>query len=135
MTEPKWLTEQMVLAIHDETIAMFGGTLGIRDRGLLQSALDRPKNSFYYGKEPSLFDMAAALCQGIAKNHPFLDGNKRTALLAGRALLFLNGFAFEPNEADEVNIMVAVADGSIDVKALATWFKDFSAPAPTTSRS
>jgi death-on-curing protein len=128
--EPKWLTKRMVLAIHDEAVAMFGGTAGIRDEGLLESALNRPQNRFTYENEASLFDLAASLCHGICKNHPFLDGNKRTGLLSARAFLFLNGLAFEPREVDEVENMVAVAAGEIDEAGVAAWFKDFSAPLP-----
>jgi death-on-curing protein len=126
--EPKWLTRDMVLAIHDEAVAMFGGLAGIRENGLLDSALDRPKNLFANTESPGLFARAAALCFGLVKNHPFLDGNKRTGLLAAPAFLFLNGQAFEPNETDEVNLIVAVAAGEADEAALARWFETFSAP-------
>jgi len=126
--EPKWLTKRMVLAIHDEAVAMFGGTAGIRDEGLLESALDRAQNRHAYEAEATPFDFAASLCHGICKNHPFLDGNKRTALLAGRAFLFLNGHGFEPREVDEVENMVAVASGVMDEAGLAAWFREFSAP-------
>jgi death-on-curing protein len=126
--EPKWLSRDMVLAIHDEALAMFGGLAGVRDNGLFDSALDRPKNRLTYGHSPSLYALAASLCFGLVKNHPFLDGNKRTGLLAARAFLFLNGRAFEPNEADEVNIIVAVAEGSVDEMALERWFAEFSTP-------
>jgi death-on-curing protein len=128
MKEPKWLTRRMVLAIHDEAVEMFGGTAGIRDDGLLESALSRPQNRFAYESEATLFDLAALLCHGICKNHPFLDGNKRTALLAARAFMFLNGQAFEPSEVDEVENMVAVASGDLDEAGIADWFKRFSAP-------
>jgi len=134
MKEPKWLTKRMVLAIHDEAVAMFGGTAGIRDDGLLESALNRPQNRFAHESEATLFDLAAALCHGICKNHPFLDGNKRTALLSGRAFLFLNGLAFEPREVDEVENMVAVASGDLDEAGLAAWFKEFSAPIKPTRK-
>ena len=126
MKEPKWLDKRMVLAIHDEAVEMFGGTAGIRDDGLLESALSRPQNRFAYESEATLFDLAASLCHGICKNHPFLDGNKRTALLSARAFLFLNGHAFEPNEVDEVENMVAVASGGLDEAGIADWFKQFS---------
>jgi death-on-curing protein len=126
--EPKWLNRHMVLAIHDEALAMFGGLAGVRDEGLLDSALDRPKNLFAYGDSPSLFALAASLAFGVVKNHPFLDGNKRTGLLAARAFLFLNGQVFEPAESDEVNTMVAVAAGEADEALLARWFEEFSTP-------
>ena len=126
--EPKWLTLRMVLAIHDEAVEMFGGTAGIRDQDLLESALSRPQNRHAYESDATLFDLAASLCQGICKNQPFLDGNKRTGLLTARAFLYLNGFAFEPREVDEVENMVAVAPGALDERGLAEWFKTFAAP-------
>ena len=124
--EFKWLTREMVLAIHAEAIVNFGGLPGIRDAALLDSALDKPKNLLAYGEKPSLFDLTATLCVGIVKNHPFLDGNKRTGLLAARAFLFLNGQVFEPTEVDEVNMMVGVADGTVDVVMLASWLARYS---------
>ncbi len=126
--EPKWLSKRMLLAIHDEAVEMFGGTAGIRDEGLLESALSRPQNRHAYESEATLFDLAASLGHGVCKNHPFLDGNKRTALLSARAFLFLNGLAFEPREVDEVENMVAVASGTLDESGLAAWLKEFSAP-------
>jgi death on curing protein len=128
MKGPKWLAKRMVQAIHDEAVEMFGGTAGIRDEGLLESALSRPQNRFAYETEATLFDLAASLCHGVCKNYPFLDGNKRTALLAARAFLFLNGLAFEPREVDEVENMVAVASGELDEVGIAAWFKEFSTP-------
>jgi death-on-curing protein len=124
--ELRWLTRQMLLAIHDEAVVVFGGLPGVRDIALLDSAIDRPKNLFAYGDDPSLFDLAAALCFGIVKNHPFLDGNKRTGLLAARAFLFLHDEVFEPTEVDEVTMMVGVADGTVDEAMLASWLACFS---------
>jgi len=112
---PKWLATAVVTAIHDEAIYEFGGLAGIRDFGLLESALDRPKST--------LFELAATLCVGLAKNRPFIDCNKRTALLATRAFLFLNGYALEPTEEDEVLTMVAVADSSLSQQQLADWLR------------
>lgn len=124
--EFKWLTREMVLAIHAEAIVNFGGLPGVRDAALLDSALDKPKNLLADGEKPSLFDLTAALCVGIVKDHPFLDGNKRTGLLAARAFLFLNGQVFEPTEVDEVNMMVGVADGTVDAVMLAIWLASCS---------
>ena len=123
MRTPKWLTTAIVTAIHDEAIYEFGGLGGIRDIGLLESALDRPRNRLAYEPRTTLFDLAASLCSGLARNHPFLDGNKRTALLAVRAFLFLNGHVLEPGEEDEVLTMVAVAEGSMTETELAAWLK------------
>ena len=123
MRQPKWLSSALVTAIHDEAIYAFGGLAGVRDTGLLESAIDRPRNRLAYEPESSLFDLAAALCVGIAKNHPSIDGNKRTALLATRAFLFLNGYALEPAEEDEVLTLIAVADSSLNELALADWLR------------
>ena len=129
MKKPKWLPPTLVTAIHDEAIYEFGGLGGVRDQGLLESALDRPKNRLARAPRSSLFELAATLCVGLAKNHPFLDGNKRTALLATRAFLFLNGYALEPAEQDEVATMVASGDGSLDESGVAAWLKRNSARA------
>lgn len=123
MNEPKWIGSAIATAIHDEAVYEFGGLAGIRDAGLLESALDRPRNLLAHEPGASLFRLAAALCVGIAKNHPFNDGNKRTALLATRAFLYLNGWELEPSQADEVGTLVAVADGSLMERDLAGWLE------------
>ncbi len=123
---PKWLTVQLVQAIHSQAIATFGGSHGVRDMGLLESALDRPRNLDAYGDDPTLFDLAAAYCAGIVKNHPFIDGNKRTGDLTARAFLFRNGYLFEPDEADEVHMIVALAAREIEEDVLARWISDNS---------
>ncbi len=126
--EPKWLTAQLVQAIHTQAVAEFGGSHGVRDMGLLESALDRPRNRYAYGDDPTLFDLAAAYCTGIVKNHPFIDGNKRTGDLSARAFLFSNGYLLEPDEADEVNMIVALAAGEIEEDTLARWISENSTP-------
>jgi death on curing protein len=122
VTEPKWITVAIATAIHDEAIYEFGGLPGIRDQSLLESALDKPKNPLASEPDSSISRLAAALCIGIAKNHPFNDGNKRTALLATRAFLYLNHYALEPQQDDEVATLVAVADGSLCQEELELWF-------------
>jgi death on curing protein len=121
--EPKWISAAIATAIHDEAIYEFGGLAGIRDVGLLQSALDRPRNLLAYEPRASVFRLAASLCVGIAKNHPFNDGNKRTALLVTHAFLYLNGQDLEPSQADEVATLVAVADGSLTEQDVAAWLE------------
>jgi death-on-curing protein len=121
MTAPRWITVSIATAIHDEAIYEFGGLAGIREQGLLESALDRPRNLLAYESRSSIFELAAALCVGIAKNHPFND--KRTALLVTRAFLYLNGQELEPSQADEVTTLVAIADGSLGEARLAEWLK------------
>lgn len=123
MTQPKWISVQIAIAIHDEAIYEFGGLAGLRDHGLLESALDRPRNRLAYEPGSSIFELASALCFGIAKNHPFSDGNKRTALLSTRAFLCLNGQVLEPAQPDEVATMLAVADSSLDEQQLAVWLR------------
>lgn len=123
MKEPKWIGSAIATAIHDEAIYEFGGLAGIRDLGLLESALDRPRNVLAHEPRVSIFRLAATLCVGLAKNHPFNDGNKRTALLAARALLYLNGQELEPSQAEEVATLVAVAESSLTEQDLASWLE------------
>jgi death-on-curing protein len=124
---PKWLTSAIVTAIHDEAIYEFGGLAGIRDLGLLESALDQSRNRLAYEPKTTVYELAETLCVGVTKNRAFIDGNKRTALLATRAFLFLNGYALEPGEEDEVLTMVAVADDSLSESGLAAWLRRNSA--------
>jgi death on curing protein len=126
--EPKWISTAIATAIHDEAIYEFGGLAGIRDMERLDGALDRPRNLLAYEPGASVFRLAAALCVGIAKNHPFNDGNKRTALLVTRAFLYLNAQELEPSQADEVTTLVAVADGSLTEEDLAAWLERNSRP-------
>ena len=128
MTEPRWLTFEAVLALHAESITRFGGTEGIRDHGLLESALERPKMRVAYETAPSLADLAAAYCAGISRNHPFLDGNKRTAVLAAVAFLEVNGRVFRPPEAEIVHAIMTLAAGELEEATLARWFAVHSAP-------
>lgn len=121
MKQPKWLLPRGVGAIHDEALYESGGMPGLRDAGLLESAIDRPRNRLAYEPRSSLFELAASLCVGLAKNHPFVDGNKRTALLSTCAFLFLNGYTLQPQEQDEVLTLIAVADGSLTEAGLAEW--------------
>ena len=126
--EPRWLALATVQGIHAESIAAFEGTAGIRDPGLLESALNRPRNLLAYGENPSVFDLAAAYCAGIVGNHPFVDGNKRAGLLAAVAFLDLNGYVFRPTEADAVLVTMALAAGDLDESALAAWFDEYTEP-------
>ncbi len=128
MSGPRWLTAAMVEAMHNEATAVFGGAAGLRDRGLLESALDRPRNLRACRPEAGVFDMAAVLCLRVCKNHAFLDGNKRTALLATAAFLFLNGWLLDPAQPDEVETMVGVAAGDIGPETLSAWLEASSGP-------
>ena len=128
--EPKWLTVEMVRALHAEGVARFGGAAEVRDERLLESAVERARNLHAYGDDPSLFDLAAATCAGIVKNHPFVDGNKRAGALPAAAFLDLNGYDFRPPEVEVVTMIVALAAGEIDEGALARWMTENSTLKP-----
>lgn len=115
-----WLDEDQVRSFHARTIERFGGSSGIRDEGLLESAMARPRQHFHYG-QPSLFELAAAYAVGIVKNHPFVDGNKRTAYLSADGFLTANGCVLRPPTGEIEQMMVKVADGTVDRDELASW--------------
>ncbi|ACF43633.1 type II toxin-antitoxin system death-on-curing family toxin [Pelodictyon phaeoclathratiforme] len=121
----RWLLDGVVIAIHDEQIAEHGGSPGIRDVGLLSSALARPQNQANYG-EPSLFDLAAAYAYGIIRNHPFIDGNKRTGFLAAYVFLNINGWELMLSEAEAINAVLALAAGEMDEPRFSNWLKNKS---------
>ncbi len=124
----RWLTLAMVMAFHRESIARFGGSDGVRDQGLLESALARRRNRASYEDEVSPFALAADYCFGIIRNHPFVDGNKRSGILAGAVFLSLNGYDFEPEETAVVQVILDLAAGNVDEEFLARWFEDSSKP-------
>ena len=123
MKEPNWILTEDCLAFHSKMLALFGGLDGVRDEGLLDSALNRPKQLFTY-ERPTIFDMAAAYAAGIVKNHPFLDGNKRTGFMAAALFIELNGFKIQATEQEAVVMTVALAAGEIEAGAYALWLKD-----------
>jgi len=120
--EPVWLLDTAVLIAHEISLANFGGTEGIRDTHLLESAMARPKNLFIYEK-PDLYELAAAYTSGIVKNHPFVDGNKRGGFLAGAALLELNGVTLIASEPEATRIILTVASGVVNEAQLADWYR------------
>lgn len=122
-SEPRWLTKDVALALHDESIARFGGSPGVRDEGLLESALERPRNLYAYGNEIHVPRLAASYGFGLARNHPFVDGNKRTALLAIAVFTAINGLRFDPDQADEVRTITALAAGEVSEEALTEWIE------------
>ncbi|HNX52976.1 MAG TPA: type II toxin-antitoxin system death-on-curing family toxin [Pontiellaceae bacterium] len=122
MKEPVWVPAEVILAIQEELLARFGGLSGLRDEGLLDSALNRPRQVFHYGS-PALFDLAAEYALGIVKNHPFLDGNKRAGFMAAYTFLGVNGYDLNAPEAEAVMQTVALAAGEIDEKDYAAWLK------------
>jgi len=123
MSEPFWLTRQIIVAIHDEQLAIHGGAGGLRDEGLLESALDRPRNRWAY-EQAELAELAAAYAFGIARKHPFVDGNKRTSLLALYTFLGVNGIDFVVAEADAAAMILALAAGEVSEESLARWIRD-----------
>jgi death on curing protein len=127
MSEPRWLDLDLVIDFHSEQLALFGGPEGIRDLGLLESALGRPLNKNAYG-EAGLAVLAAAYGFGIAKNHPFVDGNKRTALASIIVFLGLNGLDLEAPQEAAAAIIVAVAAGEVSENVLAGWIASHTRP-------
>jgi death on curing protein len=119
----RWVKEEIVLAIHDEQIAEHGGLGGLRDKSLLLSALARPQHLAAY-TNPDAADLAAWSTVGIARNHPFLDGNKRTAFVVGAGVFLpLNGYRLATSDAESVSVMLAVADGSLPEPEFAAWLR------------
>jgi death-on-curing protein len=127
MTEPEWLDLDIVLDFHAEQLALFGGPDGLRDPGLLESALARPQNKFAYG-ELDLAALAAAYGFGIARNHPFIDGNKRTALASMIVFLNLNGLALAAPQEAATAIVLALAAGEIGEDVLSRWLASHVQP-------
>jgi death on curing protein len=120
MSEPRWVAEKTILAIQSQQLAIYGGATGIRDAGLLASALERPRNRWTYG-ETDLCQLAAAYAFGIAKNHPFIDGNKRTAFLVAVLFLSKNGLDLTAPEAEAAVAILQLASGELSEAGLAAW--------------
>jgi death-on-curing protein len=118
-----WLTKDMVDVFHRESLARFGGADGIRDQGLLESALARPENVHAYEPDADVFRLAAVYCHGIVKNHPFIDGNKRTGTLAAIAFLALNDIQVEFDEPVIAAMIISLAAGEITDAELADWLR------------
>jgi death-on-curing protein len=127
MSEPVWVEEEDCLSFHDKLLARFGGASGLRDRGLLLSALARPKHLFAY-EHPTMFELAAAYAHGIVKNHPFLDGNKRSGFLAATLFLESNGFRFTAPEESAVLKTLQLAAGDISAADFAAWLAETTVP-------
>ncbi len=125
MSEIKWLLEETVYAIHKRQIAEHGGGDGLRDEGLLLSALARPQNLLAYSDEtPDVSALAASYGFGIAKNHPFIDGNKRTALVVARTFLLLNGFNLDAAQEEKYLTFLKLAEGNLSEEELAAWIRE-----------
>ena|SRR5215217_6539863 len=121
--EPEWIPPSVALAIHERQLAEHGGGAGVRDEGLLESALARPVNAWHYG-QVDMAALAAAYAFGVARNHPFVDGNKRTAWVLARLFLRLNAVDIQFEQADAIRIMLALAAGEVTEDALAGWFRE-----------
>ena len=114
MKEPVWIDERDALALHDRLLALHGGAVGLRDDGLLKSALARPQQHFAYAESPDIVDMAAAYTWGIVRNYTFVDGNKRTGFVVGVLFLELNGYRFNASEEDAAQMILELASGNLD---------------------
>jgi death-on-curing protein len=121
--EPLWLSKAFILAVHDRLLADYGGRPGVRDEGLLDSALGKPQNLFGYGK-PSLFELAASYAFGIIKNHPFIDGNKRTGFVAAAAFLDSNGFELTATEVEATLKTLGLAAGEVSEAQYGAWLEE-----------
>jgi len=128
MQQPKWITRAWVNAIHTDQIRQYGGSLGIRDDGLIESALMRPQHQWTYEEEIDLADLTAAYGFGLAKNHGFIDGNKRVAFQVMYVFLGLNGLRLVAQEVEVVEVMLGLASGYLTEAALAGWIRDHVEP-------
>jgi death-on-curing protein len=123
----EWLSRRLVETLHAETLSRFGGTEGLREERLLESALSGPKHLARF-EDPSVFELGATYCEGLLQNHPFADGNKRTGLLAARVFLFKNGYRLKPEEAETVAVIRRVAAGELSREEFAEWLEANSEP-------
>ena len=125
--EPRWLTKEAVLVLHDRSIALHGGAPGLRDEGLLESALARPANRFHYEGVPDLPTLAATYLVGVCANHPFADGNKRAGFLAGGLFLAKNGRRIVADQAAAALMVMNVAAGRMDIAEVTDWLRERTA--------
>ena len=122
-SEPKWLTYDQLIAIHSRQLRRFGGAAGLRDDGLLRSAIDRPINKWHY-EQSELPELAAAYAFGLAKNHAFVDGNKRIAFMSMMTFLRKNGVRFAPEPAHATSMIMSLAAGEVSEESLARWIRN-----------
>ena len=131
MREPVWIDERDALALHDRLLALHGGGGGLRDHRLLKSALARPQQHFTYAESPNIFEMAAAYTGGIVRNHPFVDGNKRTGFVVGILFLELNGYRFAASEEEAARVVLELASGNLNEAAYTAFLRANSSPGKT----
>jgi death-on-curing protein len=122
MNEPVWVLREVVFLAHEQSLARFGGSAGLRDEGLLDSALGKPVNLFAYG-QPTIFELAGSYAFGLVKNHPFIDGNKRSGFVVALTFLQINGWRLEASEVDATLRTLALAAGEMSEAAYADWLK------------
>jgi death-on-curing protein len=123
MKQPYWISRKALLYLHSASSATFGGSTGIRDEGLLDSALARPQNRYLYVPESDLPELAASYAFGIAKNHPFIDGNKRAAFHAVGLFLSINGFELVADQLDAIQTVMSLAAGGLAEEQFAAWIR------------
>lgn len=126
MSEPVWIDERDALALHGRLLALEGGAARIRDARLLESALARPRQIYAYGDKRDIVGMAAAYMAGIVRNHPFIDGNKRTGFVIGALFLEMNGYRFTATEEAAAQAVMSLAAGALDETAIAQWLRENS---------
>ena len=119
--EPRWISKKALLLLHEESLADFGGARGLRDDGLLESALARPQNAYAYKPESTIAELPASYAFGLAKNHAFVDGNKRSAFLSIGLFLAINGYRLKADQVDAIQTMLSVASGQLNEEGLAAW--------------
>jgi death-on-curing protein len=123
VTELVWIDERDALALHDRLLALDGGAPGVRDEGLLKSALARPQQLQAFGENPDTIELASAYIAGILRNHPFIDGNKRTGFIVGVLFLEMNGYQLTASEEDATQAVMGLAAGTLDDTAFAAWLR------------
>lgn len=124
-----WVAPALALALQDMAVNLTGGSSGLRDRGLLESGLGRARNLLAYSEEqPPIFELAAACAYGVARNHPFVDGNKRAAVALIRAFLYMNGWHFSPDQTEGVQMIEGLAAGRVDEARLSEWIERSAKP-------
>jgi death on curing protein len=123
VSEPLWIDERDALALHNRLLALDGGAAGVRDEGLLKSALARPHQLHAYGDRPDTIDLAAAYTSGIIRSHPFLDGNKRTGFVVGVLFLEMNGFRLTASEEEATKAVLGLAAGTLEETAFGAWLR------------
>jgi death-on-curing protein len=129
VTEPIWLSDELPMLLHERLVADFGGLSGVRDRGLLESAMARPRQIHVYGS-PDLVELAAAYAAGVVRNHPFVDGNKRVGFMLAYVFLVRNGYRFTASEAAATRAVLDLASGVLSEQAFARWLADNVAVEP-----